>query len=320
MKYNEAIRELQFDKNKKFVLLGEEYFLKEQFEKYLIDKHIDTPVMCFYPGDEQEAKSSLYSSGLFEDRIVLLRYFDQMKNKGFSELAKKFDGYLIVTLSEKVNLKSAAITELVSSITPVHCNKMSGYGSEYPSWILSQGTAKGFNFIDGAEDAFYRKVGPDLSSILNELSKLMIYKKETKVIFPEDIEKVVTQMASGSAFDFLDNLLRKDILKMLVSLDGYLQGNDDISELIWFLTHNLEKMYRLVLMDEQKISADGMASILNMSPFIIKTRYLPRVKSLGKNKIAKWIESVGDLEARFRDYKGDKKILFSNFIFSIAVG
>jgi DNA polymerase-3 subunit delta len=316
MRYNDAIRDLQYDRNRKFVLIGEELFLKEQFERYLISKHPEAPLLVYYPGEEQEAKSSLYSAGLFENRIIVLRYFDQMKNKDFPDLIKLFDGYLLITLSDQANIKNSVISSVLGYSVPVQCNKMSEYGAEYPSWILSYGTEKGYLFVDGAEDELYRKVGPDLTTLLNELQKLLIYKQETKSIYPEDIEKVVADSALGSSYEILDNMLRKDIPKTFRSLDRYLRSNEDIMELVWFLGHYLEKMYRILLMDEQKITPDGMADILNIPPVFLKTRYLPRSKSLGRERIGAWLEGVSSLDAWMRMFKGDKKILFSKFILS----
>jgi DNA polymerase III delta subunit len=319
MRYNDAVRRLtcglkQEDQNKKFILVGEELYLKEHFEQILIKTHLEATVLVFYPGEEQETINALYSAGLFDERIVILRYFDQMKNKDFPVLIKDFNDYLLITLSDKVNLKSSIITSVLGYSIPVQCNRMPEYGADYPAWILSYGTERGYLFVDGAEDAFYRKVGPDLMTLANEFSKLMIYKQETKTIYPEDIDKVVADSATSSAYDILDNMLRKDIPKTLKSFDRYLRSNEEVSELVFFLGHYLEKMYRILLMDEQKTSADGMADILNIPPMLLKTRYLPRSRSLGKSKIGKWFEEIAALDAGIRVFKGDKKVLFSKFI------
>jgi DNA polymerase III delta subunit len=320
MRYNDAIREIQYDRNKKFVLVGEELYLKEQFEQFLIKAHTEANLLVFYPGEELEAKSALYSVGLFDQRIIVLRYFDQMKNKGFPDLIREFNDYLIVTLSDQVNLKNSIITSVLGYSVPVQCNKMPEYGADYSSWILSYGTEKGYLFVDGAEDALYRKVGPDLMTLLNELSKLMIYKQETKTLYPEDIDKIVADSATSSAYEILDNMLRKDIPKTLKSFDQYLRSNDEVLDLVRFLGHYLEKMYRILLMDEQKISADGMAGILNIPPMLLKTRYLPRSKSLGRDRIGKWYGDIAAMDAAVRIFKGDTKILFMKFIISALIG
>jgi DNA polymerase-3 subunit delta len=316
VRYNDAIREVQYDRNKRFVLVGEELYLKEQFEQFLIKAHPEANLLVFYPGEELEAKSALFSAGLFDQRIIVLRYFDQMKNKEFPDLIRGFDDYLLVTLSDQVNLKNSIITSVLGYSIPVQCNKMSEHDASYPSWILSHGTEKGFVFIDGAEDVLYRKVGPDLMTLLNELSKLMIYKQETKTIYPEDIDKVVADSATSSAYEVLDNMLRKDISKTLLSFEKFLRSSEEVLDLVLFLGRYLEKIYRILLMDEQKMTADGIASIVGIPPMLLKTRYLPRSKSLGKERIGKWYGDIAAMDAAVRIFKGDEKILFTKFIIS----
>ena len=169
MRYNDALKEVQYDKIKKFALIGEELYLKEQFERYLISRHQEATILSYYPGDELEIKNSLYTESIFDDRIIVLRYLDQMKNKDFPNLIKDYDGYLLIILSETANVKTPVLSSILSNATPVLCNKMSEYGSEYSSWISSHGSEKGYTFVDSSEEYLYQRVGPDLTTILTEM-------------------------------------------------------------------------------------------------------------------------------------------------------
>jgi DNA polymerase III delta subunit len=317
MKYNEALKEISFNKSKKFSLIGDEKYLKDQFKSYFISKHENASIMSYYPGDELDIKSSLYSSGLFEERLIVLNYFDLMKNKDMLDLIQQFEDFILLTFSDNVNLKSSIISSILSYTTPVQCNKMPEYGSDYPTWIINYASNKGYTFIDSSEDLLYLKVGPDLLTITNEFSKLMIYKKETKIIFPEDIEKVVVNSAVGSTFSILDNILRKDIVKTLSLIEYYLK-NEEPMELVWFLGRYFEKLYRLLLLDQQKVNVEGIADIIGIPAFLIRSRYMSRSKSIGRSVLGKWLEGTVTLEAKMRTFKGDKKVLLNNFIISLV--
>lgn len=318
MRFNEAIKDLQFNRSKRYILTGEELFLKEQFEKMVLALHKDASVVFFYPGDEKEAKSALYSAGIFDDTVVVLKYLDQMKPDGFVELIKNYDCFLLITLSEQVNLKNSFLTSVISNCTNVQCSRMSEYNADYPTWILSRAKENEYLFVDGAEDLLFKRVGPDLMALSNELTKLFIYKRDTKSVYPEDVEKVVIASALTPTYEILDNILRKDTAKALRSMEKYFQVNDDVAGLLWFLGHYFEKMYRLLLMDDQGISAEGMADILNIPPSIVRSKYLPRSKSLGKDRLGKWLDGVCTLDVKIRSYGGQEKKLLSNFIISIT--
>jgi hypothetical protein len=71
----------------------------------------------------------------------------------------------------------------------------------------------------------------------------------------------------------------------------------------------------MVLMAGNGISADGIASILNISPYLIKSNYLPRALSLGRVQLARCIANIVELETSLRT-SSLKQTLIDKFIFS----
>lgn len=316
MKYNEAIKELQYKRNKKFILFGEESYLKDSFIKTALKP--DSNPYFYYPGDESEAQSTLFSSSLFdEDQIVVLYYYDDMKTKGFKDIIQKYKGHLFVVLSAEANLKTSALTEIVGFCLPVLCAKMSEYTAEYPSWLVTKASERGYLFVDDAETLLYKKVGSDMALLYKELEKLMLFKEHSKSILPADVEKVVSFSVITSNYDILDALLRKDIPKALSTLELYLKNSDDLDSVVFFLGSYFEKMYRMILLNSEKMSVEGMASILNIPAGLIRSKYLPRVASFGLQGIGQVIERLVSLEVGLRK-SAIKKLLLYKFIFSFA--
>lgn len=316
MRYNEALRELQFKRSNRFILYGEESYLKDSFIKAA--RTLNTSVFDYYPGDEGEAKSSLFSINLFdEDQTIVLHYFDEMKTEGFKEAIPKYNGLLVISLSEDVNIKTKAMTGVIGLCTPVVCAKMSVYGPEYTSWLITKAAEQGFTFVDGSEDLLYKKVGPNMLLLSKELEKLMIFKTPSKSITVDDVEKAVGFSAEGSAFEILELLLKRDVVKVLKALDLYLKTSDDIEGLLFFLGNYFEKLYRMVLMNNSGVSVEGIASILNINPFLIRSKYLPRALSLGKERLAQCLSNIVELEAGLRN-SSIKNILIDKFIFSFV--
>ena len=315
MRFSEAFKELQFGRGKRFALSGEEAYLKD----YFIDqaKKLNSNMEFFsysLPEDESEVTEVLGSDSVFGDRFILLRDFD--KSKKLIDQVKTFSGLLIIVLTEDVNLKSSAMTNLLGHCTHVQCSKMSSYGSDYPTWLISKANQKKYLFVDDAEALLFKKIGPDMHELSTSLEKLMIYKEESKAITPDDVEKVIGTTLSHSTYDLLDNLLRKDVKKALQCFESYAQRGEDLGELVWFLGHYFEKMCRLILLHEGKTSPEGMADITGLPVFLIKTRYLPRVVSLGRDRLMKQFDLLCSIEVGMRSFTGDPRILIERFIFS----
>jgi DNA polymerase-3 subunit delta len=318
MRYNEAVKELQYNRNKRFILFGEESYLKDSFIRMALNAHPDSGSFSYYPGEESEAQSTLFSSSLFdEDQIVILNYYDEMKTKGFKEIIQKYKGYIFLVLSPEANIKTAVLTEISSLCLQVQCSKMSEYTPEYPSWLVSKAAEKGYTFVEDAETLLYKKVGPDMASLSRELEKLMIYKEQSKSIVPIDIDKVVSFSVLTSNYDILDALLRKDIPKALTTFDSYIKNSDDLDGLVSFFGYFFEKLYRMLLLKADKVSPEGMSSILNISPYLIKSKYLSRANSLGLARLSQILDQIVGLEVGLRT-SSIKEILIYKFIFSFV--
>ena len=314
MKFNDAIKELQYHRGKRYVLAGEEFYLKELFINTAKKMYPDS-VVSFFPEDAESIKNAFCSDFFENEKLIILWHFDEMKQINFKELLKNYTGAFIAVVTEEANVKISPVTDILGLCTPVSCSKMSEYGPDYPAWLASKATEKNYLFVEDAESLMYKKIGPDMQTLYYELEKLMIYKEATKSITPEDVDKVVTCTASGSTYDILDAVLRKDVVKAFKTLSLYSKNNDDLGELVYFLGHYFEKLYRMLLMSEEKASPESIAEVLNIHPFLVKTKYLPRAQAFGKDLIAQCLDRLCQIDVGLRT-SPYKKILMDKFIFS----
>lgn len=315
MRFNEGIKDLQYKRNKKFILIGNEAYLKDIFINSALAFNPDFSPFFYYPGEEEKASATLFSSNLFDsEQIVILKYYDDMKiNAKFKEIIKNYDGFLIIVLTEAAKNKTSSVSEMMGLCSPVQCSKMSEYGPDYPSWLVTKASDRGFSFVEGAENFLYSKVGPDMYTLAKELEKLILYKGLVTTITPEDIKKVVCFYALGTNYDIAESLVKKDVINALKLINLYTR--EEINELVNFLGHYFEKLYRIFLMSSGGSSIESIASILNMPPFFVKNKYLPQAKSLGREKISECLGRICALEVGLR-ISPIKQILIDKFIFS----
>lgn len=316
MRYREALSSLRYKKKNKFALVGKEPYLKEYFIKSAEKTYPDSSVKILLPEEQSEALSLLRCDSLFEDNIVVLNSFDKMETKAFKDAISTYDGNLIITLSEKANAKSRAITKIFNDLTVVECKKLREYGMDYPLWIRGQITEAEFKASDNIDELIFSRVGPNMYALARELNKLFILKSEEKVITSGDVEKVVAVSAVGTAFELFECLLRRKISKALNCFSSYSRNHDNYIEIVSFMGSYLEKMYRIILLRERKFEVDDVADIVGIPKFLVKTKYLPWALAFGKNGLAKKIDGVCNLNIQLRLFRGDRKILFERFICS----
>lgn len=321
MKYQEGIKELKHGKGTKFILTGSEDYLKEQFVKAARILNPEAEFVSFGPDMQDEALSYIYSDNLFGRRIIVLHDFSKMKVDRFNDIVNSGDDIIIMILPGKGEASGKAVTKMVSLVKKIECIKMREYGNDFPLWISSKVRAAGHSLEDGCDDMIYARVGPNMFKIDSEIQKLILYKDghDDKVITKSDVAHVVSLSAHSTSFELLENLINRNISGAIRSLESWMSAHDGFSELIGFLSHYIEKMYRMVLLRKKGMSPDDIASVIGLPRFIIKTKYLPKAQSLGPRFIANILNNVRDLDLNIRTFKGDKRILLENFVYQFSV-
>ena len=307
---------LTYKRETKFSLVGAEQYLKELFIKTAKRVYADCDIMEFFSNDQNEALNQLNSSSFFGDRLFILNDFNKIKAP-LGDLIPGFNGCIILVLPEKVDTSSRAMTTITGQTAIVECDKLRDYGADYPLWIRNQIHEAGYTAPEGLEDVVFQRVGPNMFVLANELEKLFIIKTD-KVITPEDVNRIVSATAVSTAFDIFESLMKKDVAGALRCFDSFAKSQENLIDITAFIGSYFEKMYRMLLLREQKFEVDVIADIVGIPRFMVKMRYMPRALGFGKDGIASKIDAVCNLDVQLRSFKGDKRLLFEKFILDFS--
>ena len=315
MRYQEALSAFKAGKATKFVLAGAEAFLKGQFAS-VVRSSMDASV--FRPDEAGEALSRLQSDGLFKGaRATILEGFDKMSPERFVGALEGTSDVVVMIVGERADLKSRAMTEVLTFSAGVSCERLKEYGSDYPEWIASVIAEAGFSADEGVAAHVFRRVGPDMSTTARELDKLMLVRAGSKRITVDDVVRFVSLTARATSFEILDALLKKDVAGAVARhASFYGHSSDGSLELAQFLGSYFEKLLRMLLLREQGFGPDEVADIVGIPRFLVKTRYLPAALALGKSNVLGKLDALCDVDARIRTFKGDKRIILDRFIYS----
>lgn len=317
MKLSEAFSALRLNKERKFLLQGSEKFLKQSFVKSAKDLFPEYAVEDFSPENQREAFYTMDSEGFFEGdrRIIVLNDFDAMGVESFIEYFQECSGIVIAVLTETANIKTKAMTKIISTAAVVECNKFKEYGPEFPNWIKFVIKNRGFE-ADGVETKILELVGPNMFRISHELDKLFLVKIEAKKITMEDVQRYVAVSSMASVFEIFENLISRDIKSALSGLQGFIKTQESYFGLIAFLGSYFEKMYKMLLLKEQKMETDAIADIIGIPAYFVKSKYMSKALNFGKSEIAKKIDQLCNLNNQLIDFRGDKKFLIEKFFLS----
>ena len=316
MKYQNALSLLRFKKSNKFILLGDEPYLKEHFIE--ISESIYSDIRKYYPEDQREAYDIMNSESFFDDGLIILYDFNKMKVEVFKDLIELYNGCLVLVLSDLSNIKSRVMTDILSKMTIVECKKLREYGSDYSIWISSFINDLGYTSEEGVDQLIFSRVGPNMFSLSNEIEKLILVKSEEKHITLDDVINYVSFTSKGNAFEIFELLLRKNVKKALETFNNYTRNKNVFVDIIGFLYVYFEKVYRMLLLKEEGMEENDIANIVGIPKFLVKTKYLPKAVLFGKNNISNKIDSLCNLDIQMRLFKGNRRILFEHFLYSFS--
>lgn len=313
MRYNEGVAALRKNPVGRFMLTGQEPFLKENFIK--LSRALGGEYLGYWPDEAKAALSNLRSTSLFDGRRTIALFdFEKMKPDHFVDALKSTTDTVIMILGEKTDMKSRTMSEIVTMSSVISCDKLRDYGADYPRWIASMITDSGYSYESGVEALLFHRVGPDMFTLAREIEKLLIV-CSGKHITSEDVTHYVSVTSRSTAFDLLEALLKKDAGAALRCLST---SQENPVDLVRFLGIYFEKMYRIVLLKEEKFDVDTIADVVGIHKYLLSTKYLPRVIPLGKQFIADKIHRLCELDARLRTFKGDDDILIQQFVYSFV--
>lgn len=317
MRYNEALKAMRSGSEKLFALVGDEPYLKDLFIQASKVYFPDRDFSLFAHDQESEVLEALFSSGLFGERIVVIRHFDRMKIEKVLPVVEKASDVILLWMTDDMK-KTKGTTAALSVSCRVDCRKMKEYGNDYPLWISSKLREAGYEASDGVDDLIYARVGPNMRTLSKEMKKLFLYKGEDKSITTRDVRAVVSMTAASTSFDILEKLLRSDTKGALDTFHSYISRHDAYHELVSFLVHYFEKVYRMILMKQEGMETDDISEVLSMPKFLVRTRYLPRALSLGRRGMERYMYAVRALDLSIRMSSGNKKLMVDHFILKLA--
>jgi len=317
MRFNEAIQQLKFKREKKFALVGEEPYLKSHFIKASKAFNKEIEFLEFWPDSENDTVNAL-SDSLFSERLVIIHHVDEMKLDRLTSAIKGSDHTVIAVFSDEANTKTRGASTLLGVCSAVQCVPMKEYGAEYPTWMESKISNAGYIADNGVVQEIYSRIGPDLSTLSNELNKLFLLKEETKHLEMNDVNQAISVTATRTAYDILEGLMRQDVSLALASFQSYSGSRDTYVEIIAFLFAYVEKMYRMILLRDRKHSVEAIADILGLPKFLVSSKYLPKALKFGKGFLIKQMGALCDLDLKVRSFKGNKGVLVENFMYGFA--
>lgn len=265
-----------------YLIFGEEYYLKNLYEKKLVDAIVseETKMMNFNLLEEKSISvdkieeisntlpfmndyrlllikdSKLFIEGKKAETDKLLKYINNIPNTT-----------IIIFVEEKVDKKFKIFKEIKKLGEVCEFNSLSE--QDLTKWILNKLSESSKKM--SLETCIYliRNVGGNMEVISNELEKLINFKNEQEIT-KKDIDEICTKSIESRIFDLVSAIGNKDTNKALTLYKALIFNKTSPFMILSMIARQFRIILQVKYLDKQNKNIMEISNNLGLRDFIVK--------------------------------------------------
>jgi DNA polymerase III delta subunit len=158
------------------------------------------------------------------------------------------------------------------------------------------------------------RVGVNISKLHNEIKKVAAYYSDSKdrVLTQIGCNEFFAEDAEAGYFEIVENFFRKRVKEVFEGVDKV--DEYSLVKLLYMLIGQTEKIYKVAIYREQKMSPDDISAMLSVPKFIVTTKFFSYLSFYNKTKLMMLLDLFNDLDTQLRLTKLPKKLLFDSYL------
>lgn len=313
-----------------YLIFGDEsYLINKNLEKIINDSNVLKDNIIRYNLDEVNVSFALEEAStisMFDSKkLIICEGCTFLTGENKKEINHDIDSliryinnpfddvYLIfIVQREKLDDRKKIVKELKKLSNVIECKKRESH--DLNNYIESYFRENGYSINRESVIFMINKAGSNLSNLMNEADKLMIYKDEDKNISREDVDNLICKNIEDDIFLLTNAIMNKD-KKNIVNIykDLLLKGEEPI-KLIVLITNQLRLILQVKLMIKNGYKEREMASIIGEHPYRVKLA-ISSVFTI--EELKKYLIELHDLDLNIKTGKIDKNFGLEMFLLSI---
>lgn len=129
---------------------------------------------------------------------------------------------------------------------------------------------KGYTFKDQAFDLLLDLTNCNLTRMMQELEKLMLFHQESKTIVKSSVEKLVSKSLEQNVFELNELVLKKDVRKAIELYQDLLTQKEDPIKIIALMIGQFRLLLQVKILREKGYQQGDISGILKVHPYRVK--------------------------------------------------
>ncbi|MBC2325233.1 DNA polymerase III subunit delta [Listeria booriae] len=319
-----------------YLIIGTEDYIINETKKRLVANILDTEDTDFnyanFDLDETAIEQVIEEAEtipFFGDRRLIVAsnpsFLTTEKTKSKIEhRTARFEEYLnepvdysilvVIARVEKLDERKKLTKLLKKQATIVDAKRPND--AELRKWILSAIKNNDFSMEIPAIERLMELTGGQLTTAMNELDKLMLYKLESREISVADVESLVVRSLEQNIFLLLDKMIALDISGALSIYYDLLKQKEEPIKILALIASQFRLLTQIKLLEKQGFSQQQVAQKLKVHPFRVKIG-ARQAKSFSYEQLTATLERLAEMDFEMKTGYGDKAQKLEWFLFSL---
>lgn len=155
--------------------------------------------------------------------------------------------------------------------------------------------------------------GAQLSPLLNELEKVMIYAIDEKRITKDMIALLTVKGLEENVFELSDLVLNKQTSKALLLFQSLITQKEEPIKIIALLLSQFRLLLQVKILRTKGYTQDDMAKVLKVHPYRVKLA-MQQEKKFAQNDLSVAYQTLIDTDYQLKTGQGDPYIQFELFV------
>lgn len=272
----------------------------------------------------EEVLEEASTIGMFDNKKLIIcddslfLTSDSKKDENTDELIKyinnPFDDVYIVFIvrKEKLDERKKIVKEIKKMSKVIECNRIESH--DLNNYIDKYFKENGYEIKKDALLLMIQKASNNLSNLINEADKIMIYKDTDKIITKEDIDNLVIKNIEDNIFALTNAIMNNDKKNIIKIYKDLLKVGEEPIKLIVLVANQLRLILQVKLMIKNGYKEREMSSIIGEHPYRVK---LAISSTFTIKELKKYLSDLHDLDINIKTGKIDKDFGFEMFLLNI---
>lgn len=309
-----------------YLLLGSESYLVRRAVALLKQKAVPEEARAFnlveLTGGSGSASIIVHEANTFpflsERRLVLVSRIDETPAEEQDVLLRYFSSpqakTVLALCAEEMDRRTVFYRRLAELASVVEFKKLKG--PELERWASAQLSRRGCRISPSALSRLVDLAGADLSSLMNEIEKLLLYAGSEKQIGDAEIDLLAPASRKHGVFEMTAAIGRKDRKNALRLLGNVLESGEAPLAVLGAMA----RMFRQIIIAKELLAAGRPAAEIGRAaqvPDFVLADFIKQVHLTDLDVARQTYRELALLDRRFKSSGADERMLLEKLICSL---